>query len=181
MSRRRRFGWAALALAAAIGAGLWLRHPGPAPGGAPARAGGPAAPAAGGAFAGGAAARAREEIVSATPPEILHYADALDGPGRSGQDDVQLLSSLLQLYRRVTQGTNPVGDNAEITAVLTGKNRLGYAFIRPDHPAINPQGELCDRWGTPYFFHQISGTVMQVRSAGPDRRHWTADDFVAGP
>jgi len=85
------------------------------------------------------------------------------------------------VYRRVTQGTNPVGDNAEITAVLTGKNRLGYAFIRPDHPAISPQGELCDRWGTPYFFHQISGTVMQVRSAGPDRQHWTADDFVAGP
>jgi hypothetical protein len=122
-----------------------------------------------------------QEVIAATPAGILHFADALNGPNQTTRDDVQLLASLLQLYRRTTQGLNPVGDNAEITAALTGKNRLAYAFISPAHPAINRQGELCDRWGTPYFFHQISGTVMQVRSAGPDRQQWTADDIAAGP
>jgi hypothetical protein len=126
-------------------------------------------------------ARSPDEIVRATPAGVLHYADRLNGPTQTAQDDVQLLVSLLQLYRNLSHLTNPVGDNAEITAVLTGKNILGYAFIPPGSPAINGQGELCDRWGTPYFFHQISGTIMEVRSAGPDRRHWTNDDIVAGP
>jgi hypothetical protein len=125
--------------------------------------------------------RTRAEIVQGTPPGILHFADELNAPDRTARDDVQLLAAVVQLYRRQTQGLNPVGENFEITAVLTGRNRLGYAFIAPDHPAINAQGELCDRWGTPYFFHQISGTVMQVRSAGPDRKIWTDDDIGAGP
>jgi len=122
-----------------------------------------------------------QEVIAATPAGILRYADELNAPNRTARDDVQLLVSLLQLYRRTTSGTNPVGDNAEITAALTGRNRLCYAFISPENPAINAAGELCDRWGTPFFFHQISGTVMQVRSAGPDRQHWTADDVAAGP
>jgi hypothetical protein len=31
---------------------------------------------------------------------------------------------------------------------------------------------------TPRQMHQLSGTVMEIRSAGPDRRMWTADDLV---
>lgn len=125
--------------------------------------------------------RTPAEVIAATPEGILTYAAALNSPGNRPHDDCQLLVSLLELYRGVTHGTDPVGDNAEITAVLTGNNRLGYAFIRPDSPAINRQGELCDRWGTPYFFHQISGTKMAIRSAGPDRRLFTSDDMEAGP
>jgi hypothetical protein len=126
-------------------------------------------------------ARSPGEIIQATPAGVLHYADRLNAPTQTARDDVQLLVSVLQLYRNLSHRANPVGNNAEITAVLTGKNILGYAFIRPGSPAINAKGELCDRWGTPYFFHQISGTIMQVRSAGPDRQHWTDDDVVAGP
>jgi hypothetical protein len=126
-------------------------------------------------------ARRPAEIMQGTPAGVLHFADELDAPNRTARDDVQLLVSLLELFRHLSHGGNPVGDNAEITAVLNGKNKLGYAFIRPDHPALNRQGELCDRWGTPFYFHQISGTVMEVRSAGPDRQHWTADDIAASP
>jgi len=74
-----------------------------------------------------------------------------------------------------------VGENAEITAVLAGRNRLQLALIPPSHPAINRAGELCDRWGTPFFFHALSGTQMEIRSAGPDRRLWSADDVVLTP
>jgi hypothetical protein len=122
-----------------------------------------------------------QEVIAATPAGILHFADSLNAPDRTARDDVQLLVSLLGLYRRTTQGMNPVGENREITAALTGKNRVSFAFISPENPAINAAGELCDRWGTPFVFHQISGTVMEVRSAGPDRRPWTADDLAANP
>jgi hypothetical protein len=44
---------------------------------------------------------------------------------------------------------------------------------------VNAAGELTDRWGTPFFFHQVSKAQMEVRSAGPDRRMWTADDRQA--
>ena len=43
---------------------------------------------------------------------------------------------------------------------------------------INSQGELIDPWGTPYFFHQLSGTEMEIHSAGPDKVMWTQDDLV---
>ena len=43
------------------------------------------------------------------------------------------------------------------------------------------KGELCDRWGRPFFFHQLSGTKMEIRSAGPARQLWTDDDVVLTP
>jgi hypothetical protein len=75
---------------------------------------------------------------------------------------------------------NPVGTNPEITAALSGKNPKQINFI--DNNAgmrVNDQGEMIDPWGTPYFFHQISGSEMEIHSAGPDRIMWTADDLVA--
>ena len=125
--------------------------------------------------------RSPAEVEAATPQEILHYADLLNSLSQSPRADTLLLVNLMGLYRTVLHTTDPVGDNEEITAILTGKNHLGYAFIRPGSPAINAQGQLCDRWGRPYFFHQISGTQMQVRSGGPDGRVWTKDAIVAGP
>ena len=65
--------------------------------------------------------------------------------------------------------------------LLMGRNRLGLALLPPDHPAVNPRGELCDRWGRPFFFHQLSGTRLELRSAGPDRQLWTGDDVVLTP
>ncbi len=61
------------------------------------------------------------------------------------------------------------------------KNPLRLALIPPDQPAINRAGELCDRWGTPFFFHAESATRMEIRSAGPDQKMWSADDVVLSP
>jgi hypothetical protein len=77
-------------------------------------------------------------------------------------------------------GGNPVGTNPEITSQLSGNNPKRINFIQPEAGMrINEQGELVDAWGTPLFFHQLSGTDMEVRSAGPDRKLWTPDDRVA--
>jgi hypothetical protein len=75
---------------------------------------------------------------------------------------------------------NPVGTNPEITAALSGKNPKQINFIDSNAGMrVNDQGEMIDPWGTPYFFHQISGTQMEIHSAGPDRIMWTSDDLVA--
>ncbi|MGA2018872.1 MAG: hypothetical protein ABSH26_18180 [Opitutaceae bacterium] len=108
-------------------------------------------------------------------------ADGLNSPAGNVQADLRIVDQVFVAYRSALHSGNPTGENAEITAALAGRNRLGFAFIPPDNPAINAKGELCDRWGTPYFFHQLSGERMEVRSAGPDRRLWTEDDAVFTP
>jgi len=76
-------------------------------------------------------------------------------------------------------GGNPVGVNAEITSQLSGQNPQHVNVIQPEAGLrINRQGELVDPWGTPYFFHQLSGIEMEIRSAGPDKLMYTADDLV---
>ena len=75
-------------------------------------------------------------------------------------------------------GSNPVGLNKEIVRALLGDNPRGAKFLDPATARLNAQGELLDDWGHPYFFHALSGTVMEVRSAGPDGRVFTPDDLV---
>jgi hypothetical protein len=109
-------------------------------------------------------------------------ADDFNAPGGDIRRDLQILHEILDAWQtNFPRDGNPVGDNAEITAALTGRNRLQLALIPPGHPAINARGELCDRWGTPFFFHQLSGTQMEIRSAGPDRTLHTPDDLVRTP
>ncbi len=91
----------------------------------------------------------------------------------------------LQNVRRVVHqygdmfGGNPVGTNPEITAALSGQNPKKINFLAAqDGMHVNDKGELVDPWGTPYFFHQVSGTEMEIHSAGPDKTMWTSDDLV---
>ena len=94
---------------------------------------------------------------------------------------VTALENMRAVFRQYTLrfGGNPVGDNSEITAVLNGRNPRQAVFLNPDDGMrLNERGELVDSWGTPYFFHQLSRTEMEIHSAGPDRKLWTSDDLV---
>jgi hypothetical protein len=123
----------------------------------------------------------KTEPADATEP-ASHLADDLGSPQKDIRSDLRVVEDVLEAFRsNFPHDGNPVGSNAEITAVLTGKNKLQLALIPAHHPAINRDGELCDRWGTPFFFHAESGTRMAVRSAGPDKKMWTADDIVLEP
>ena len=76
-------------------------------------------------------------------------------------------------------GENPVGTNPEITEALLGKNPKGITFITPESGLrVNDLGEMVDAWGTPFFFHQLSGQEMEIHSAGEDRKMWTSDDLI---
>lgn len=111
------------------------------------------------------------------PPAGSQIADALNAPDGKIRRDLEILDELFGAFHtNFPRLGNPVGENVEITAALTGENPAKFVFISPRHPAINARGELCDRWGTPFRFHQISGTQMEIRSAGPDRKFATPDD-----
>lgn len=75
-------------------------------------------------------------------------------------------------------GQNPVGTNAEIMKALMGANPRGAILGPPPGQSLNANGELIDPWGTPYFFHQLSGDDMQIISAGPDKTMGTPDDLM---
>lgn len=104
-------------------------------------------------------------------------AAQLNNPDESPEEDLAIIDLLLTEYRRHFNG-NPVGENEEITAALTGKNPKGLTYLPANSPAIDPQGRLTDRWGSPYFFHAIAAHRMQITSPGPDRQPHTKDDLT---
>lgn len=137
----------------------------------------------------GTSVGALAENASAGPGPSTDLASRAGSPGAvvvesdaanlSPQTVLENMRSAIRLYGS-TFGGNPVGNNAEITAALTGNNPKQIGFIRPDAGLrTSERGELVDPWGTPFFFHQQSGTETEIRSAGPDRILWTADDLVA--
>ena len=101
-----------------------------------------------------------------TPQEIQAVRDAIDNLEFVFRDFANAL------------GGNPVGTNAEITAALRGDNLKQLKLDLPAGSTVSPTGELCDPWGTPWFFHQLSATKMEIRSAGKDHQLYTEDDFV---
>jgi len=105
-------------------------------------------------------------FLASTPPDVS--PEVILGNMRNA---IRLYASML--------GGNPVGNNQEITRSLNGENSKHTKFLRPEAGLrVNSNGELVEPWGTPFFFHQLSGNEMEIRSAGPDRRMWTLDDLV---
>ena len=118
--------------------------------------------------------------VNRLPDGRVEYLIAFDTSMQINQnaDPLQSIYAVEQLFAdyRYAYKENPVGsENAEITQQLLGKNPKRIVFIDPRCAALRGT-ELVDQWGTPFFFHALSGQHMQVRSAGPDRQLWTADD-----
>lgn len=91
--------------------------------------------------------------------------------------DLDKLTLMFRDYRTLF-GENPVGTNAEIMKAVMGGNPRGATLGPPEGQSLNDRGELTDRWGTPYFFHQLSKDLMEIHSAGPDRIMGTGDDSV---
>lgn len=117
----------------------------------------------------------REEPAYSPVSDELHAAD------RDEAHDLAVLRDLLgQLTTALRLSERPpLGDNADIAAALTGRNRRRIVFVPPTHPALR-DGLLVDRHGTPYHFHARSADAIDVRSAGADRVLFTEDDVVSG-
>lgn len=113
----------------------------------------------------------------ATPAAPVIPGSAAEIPAAAADvtADLSAVDSAIRNFQAV-HGENPTGSNAEITAALLGNNLKQIKLEVPEGSHVNGEGQMCDRWGTPYFFHQVSATDMEIRSAGPDRRMWTGDD-----
>jgi hypothetical protein len=113
-------------------------------------------------------------VPASIPDEQTTVVPASSDPAMAG--DFDKISLMLRDYRTIT-GENPVGTNAEIMKSIMGGNPKGAMLGPPEGQSVNAAGELIDQWGTPYFFHQLTRDLMEIRSAGPDRKMWTGDDL----
>ena len=102
---------------------------------------------------------------------------AADG---SPAEDLASLQDLVTGYLQSGLGDTrrSIGFNEDLVPALADRSALGDAALPADHPAIR-DGRLLDRWGTPWQVHPLAGDLIQLRSAGPDRRLYTDDDLVA--
>ena len=119
----------------------------------------------------------------ATSLPMVSNIDQIKKEGETASESMAATALLESMRTTVREfglrfGGNPVGTNAEITKALGGDNPKHVNFLDGRGYQVNEKGELVDHWGTPLFFHQISGMEMEVRSAGPDRKMWTSDDIV---
>lgn len=118
-----------------------------------------------------------EPLPPAPEPVIADFATDLERAVLDAENPEahrQAIEQVLFFYRRAF-GENPVGQNEDITATLLGANPQRLAFL-PHGSAAIANGQLVDPWGTPYWFHPLSGQQMEIRSAGPDRELFTPDD-----
>lgn len=123
------------------------------------------------------ASRSRGQQASRLPGEDIleNYASATSRP----EDDLSALANTFANLLLLLKSDRPfrMGANEEFAAALLGQNAAHEVFLTAPHPALNDQGQLIDRWGTPLFFHVRESTRIDIRSAGPDRMMWTNDDM----
>lgn len=115
---------------------------------------------------------------AAMDPHLRELGLSLNSPEHEPQQDLEILNELLGLHQRAL-GAHPSGDNTDITAALIGTGPEGV-FLPRTATALR-EGQLVDRWGTPFWFHPVAANVTEIRSAGPDRQLFTGDDLVVNP
>ncbi len=110
------------------------------------------------------------------------YLQDLNQPHSSIEEDLESVWLLLESFNNTLKhnGSIPMGSNRELAYVLFGKNPRQLRFLDPSKPYLNANGELIDRWGTPYFFHSVENSEIAIRSAGPDQIMWNSDDVSYG-
>ena len=94
------------------------------------------------------------------------------------ENDLTLLSHLMDSFTLLVKSAadGSLSANEDWSAALRGNNLPHERFLPTNHVIFNSQGQLTDRWGTPVFFHALGAHRFELRSAGPDKQMWTADD-----
>jgi len=115
----------------------------------------------------------------ATPESPLFSWERLLVENGSPAEDRAALQDIVTSYLQNTNTSSrlPLGPNEEFAHALTDPDSMGDTAIPLNHPAIK-NGQIIDRWGKPWFFHQESSGSVSTRSAGPDRKLFTPDDVT---
>lgn len=100
-------------------------------------------------------------------------------PSASPEHDLDLMAQLMNNFLLLVKpaASRPLSANEDWADALRGRNPARERFLPDQHAALNARGQLVDRWGTPLFFHALGNGQFEIRSAGPDRKLWTADDI----
>ncbi|WFB35126.1 hypothetical protein P3T73_13250 [Kiritimatiellota bacterium B12222] len=117
----------------------------------------------------------REDLQKVAPyPE----AELLGDGSLTPQQEIEVVSQLFRFYMEAF-GSLPTGEgNAQFMNALRGNNAKHLGFFPFEHSRLDAQGQLVDSWGEPYFFHVLSRSQLEIRSAGRDRELYTEDDQV---
>lgn len=118
---------------------------------------------------------------SSQSPQLLgdtilrDYAD----PKLPPENDLTLISRLMDNFTLLVKSAadRPLSANEDWAAAFRGMNPAHERFLPDQSIALNAQGQLVDRWGSPLFFHALGEKRFELRSAGPDKKLWTADDL----
>lgn len=159
-----------LVLLVAIGALLWiaLREEGSVPASPP------------------ASSRTPDRLDFSVPDQPSAAEAILEGYGDSSTPPIE---DLRKIHRVVTgyfslvkdASRHPIGGNPDLAAALRGENPNREVFVREGHPVFGLDGSIIDRWGSPVVVHPEAYRQLALRSSGPDRSPYTADDLVLGP
>ena len=110
--------------------------------------------------------------------DVMEMLQDLNSPEWETVSDLQLLRKVISVYREIFRQNPIAGENREVVEALSGKNPYRLIFITPDHSAVDDDGALTDRWDSPFRFHPISGSLMEISSCGPDTIFGTPDDIT---
>lgn len=116
------------------------------------------------------------------PPAPLLGETILRGYGSAAstpEKDLTLMSHLMDNFTLLVKSSAqlPMANNESWAAAFRGMNPAHERFLPDTNAALNAQGQLVDRWQTPLFIHPLGGHRFDIRSAGPDKQMWTADDI----
>jgi len=110
--------------------------------------------------------------------ESVGIANEMKDPEASPEQAMERLGEVLSFYRMAFEENPVAADNQSVMASLMGENPRGLVFFPEDHPELNSERELLDPWGTPYYFHALSGKQMEIVSTGPDLKLGSDDDLI---
>ena len=114
-------------------------------------------------------------------PAAQRFASEFDAEAGDPSQDVIILHQLITMYISALgnrQGS-PIGNDTDLARALAGLNPMRQYFLPPNHPSLAIPKHIIDRWGSPYFIHPWGHNAYEIRSAGPDRKLFSADDLVA--
>ncbi len=129
---------------------------------------------------------ARSEIKPSPPVEPTAAESLLAGygdPSTPPIDDLRKVHRVTTGYFSVIKesGRFSIGGNEDLSAALRGENANREVFVSTRHPVFSKEGLLVDRWGSPLIVHPEAWRQLELRSAGPDRVPYNADDLILSP
>ncbi|WP_367871609.1 hypothetical protein [Luteolibacter sp. Populi] len=117
------------------------------------------------------------------PTAAERLLEGYGDPATPPIEDLRKIHRVVTGYFSIVKDSsrNPIGGNADLAAALRGENPNREVFVRAGHPLFAKDGMLADRWGTPIVVHPEEFRRLGLRSAGPDRSPYTADDLILTP